>query len=505
MGDGALRRNLRAFSTSVFLRSFCVGLVAALGHPPFGVWILTLLAFAAAFYQLARVSDARAAFALGWGFGSGYFALSLSWIVEPFFVEPWRHGWMAPFAIVLLALGLGLFYAGAFWLAKRLRHSGWPVALSLTGAELLRAYVFTGFPWAMPGYVLVDQYAAQAAAYVGPHGLNLAFFAVAGGLAWSVINRINRYVGMALAVAAIAVFAVPMRAVDRASTPISDAARPVVRLVQPNAPQHQKWHPDYAGIFFERLVRYSRDGSERPDLIVWPETAVPVWLNTAADTLSIISNAAGDVPVVLGINRAQGARIFNAAVLLDAEGRVTATYDKHHLVPFGEYIPFGDVLSRFGLSGFASQSGDGFSPGPGPAVMDLGALGKALVLICYEAVFPQDVRGAPERPGFILHLTNDAWFGNISGPYQHLVQARMRAIESGLPVLRAANTGVSGVIDAHGRILASMALNTEGYLDVSLPKPHPATLYSKSGDVPLTIVVVLLLLGAQLTGRRKTH
>jgi apolipoprotein N-acyltransferase len=278
-----------------------------------------------------------------------------------------------------------------------------------------------------------------------------------------------------------------------------------VRLIQPNAPQHQKWDPQFAGIFFERLVQFTRAGEERPDLIVWPETAVPVWLHNAARTLGIISDAAGDVPVVLGINRAEGMRIFNAAVLMDAEGRVTQTYDKHHLVPFGEYIPLGNLLSKIGIQGLASRSGDGFSPGAGADVIDLGGLGKALVLICYEAVFPQDVRAAPVRPDFILHLTNDAWFGNFSGPYQHLAQARMRAIESGLPVLRAANTGVSAVIDAKGRVLHALPLNTEGYLDAVLPEPLPETLYAKSGDLPLTIVVVLLLLTALLRRRRETH
>ncbi|NKW92038.1 apolipoprotein N-acyltransferase, partial [Rhodobacteraceae bacterium R_SAG9] len=281
--------------------------------------------------------------------------------------------------------------------------------------------------------------------------------------------------------------------------------RPVVRLIQPNAPQHQKWDPQYAGLFFERLVQFTRAGDDRPDLIVWPETAVPVWLHNAANTLNIISGAAGDVPVVLGINRAEGLRIFNAAVLMDEDGRVTQIYDKHHLVPFGEYIPLGDLLSKVGIQGLASRNGDGFSPGAGADVLDLGALGKALVLICYEAVFPQDVRAAPERPSFILHLTNDAWFGNFSGPYQHLDQARMRAIESGLPVLRSANTGVSAVIDARGRVLDALALNTEGYLDAALPEARAKTFYAKTGDLPLTIVVVLLLLTALLLRRRETH
>mmetsp|Transcript_28374 Transcript_28374/g.52942 ORF Transcript_28374/g.52942 Transcript_28374/m.52942 type:complete len:502 (-) Transcript_28374:1286-2791(-) len=501
MADGALRRRLQVVPLKMLLRGGTLGAVAALGHPPFDLWLLTLLGFAAAFYQLMRVDAGRLAFVLGLGFGTGYFVLSLNWIVEPFFVDPWRHGWMAPFAITFLAAGLGLFFAVAFWSAKRLSVAGGAVVLTLTLAEVIRAYLFTGFPWAMPSYVLIDQGVAQGAAIVGPHGLNLLFFVVAWSLAWAVFSGERRDVWSVAALAMIAGLAVPVAS----PSPSISEERPVVRLIQPNAPQHQKWAPQYAGLFFERMVKFTRTGEERPDLIVWPETAVPVWLHNAANTLGIISGAAGDVPVVLGINRAEGRRIFNAAILMDSEGQVAETYDKHHLVPFGEYIPFGDWLSKIGIQGLASRDGGGFSRGAGADVLDLGALGKALVLICYEAVFPQDVRAAPERPAFILHLTNDAWFGNFSGPYQHLVQAQMRAIESGLPVLRAANTGISAVIDSQGRVLDALPLNTEGFLDVALPEASPKTLYAKGGDLPLVLVVVLLLLIALLLHRRKTH
>jgi len=501
MADGALRRRLQVVPFKMLLRGGTLGAVAALGHPPFDLWFLTLLGFAAAFYQLMRVDAGRLAFVLGLGFGTGYFVLSLNWIVEPFFVDPWRHGWMAPFAITFLAAGLGLFFAVAFWSAKRLSVAGGAVVLTMTLAEVVRAYLFTGFPWAMPSYVLIDQGVAQGAAIVGPHGLNLLFFVVAWSLAWAVFSGERRDVWSVAALAMIAGLAVPVAS----PSPSISEERPVVRLIQPNAPQHQKWDPQYAGLFFERMVKFTRTGEERPDLIVWPETAVPVWLHNAANTLRILSGAAGDVPVVLGINRAEGRRIFNAAILMDAEGQVAETYDKHHLVPFGEYIPFGDWLSKIGIQGLASRDGGGFSRGAGADVLDLGALGKALVLICYEAVFPQDVRATPERPAFILHLTNDAWFGNFSGPYQHLVQAQMRAIESGLPVLRAANTGISAVIDSQGRVLDALPLNAEGFLDVALPEASPKTLYAKGGDLPLVLVVVLLLLIALLLHRRKTH
>jgi len=500
MADGALRRRLQVVPLKMLLRGGTLGAVAALGHPPFDLWLLTLLGFAAAFYQLMRVDAGRLAFVLGLGFGTGYFVLSLNWIVEPFFVDPWRHGWMAPFAITFLAAGLGLFFAVAFWSAKRLSVAGGAVVLTLTLAEVIRAYLFTGFPWAMPSYVLIDQGVAQGAAIVGPHGLNLLFFVVAWSLAWAVFSGERRDVWSVAALAMIAGLAVPVAS----PSPSISEERPVVRLIQPNAPQHQKWAPQYAGLFFERMVKFTRTGEERPDLIVWPETAVPVWLHNAANTLGIISGAAGDVPVVLGINRAEGRRIFNAAILMDSEGQVAETYDKHHLVPFGEYMPFEWLFRQIEVGGLAARAEGGYASGPGPRLLDFGALGTALPLICYEAVFAHDVGRAPARPAFLMQLTNDAWFGSRSGPQQHLAQARMRAIEQGLPMIRAANTGISAVIDPAGRITDSLPLNTAGYLDAILPASVAPTLYSRTGDVPWAFLVLLGMIWAVFRRSRQS-
>lgn len=194
--------------------------------------------------------------------------------------------------------------------------------------------------------------------------------------------------------------------------------------------------------------------------------------------------------VIFGIQRGDGPRIYNSLVVLDDEGRQAGVYDKHHLAPFGEYVPFGEVMARFGIHGLAATTGNGFSAGPGAQVLQVGTLGKALPLICYEAVFTQDVLAAPERPDFLLQITNDAWFGTRSGPYQHLAQARMRAIEQGLPMMRSANTGVSAMIDPLGRVSKALPLGTAGYVDAPLFLPHTATVYSRLGDVP---VLVLLL------------
>jgi apolipoprotein N-acyltransferase len=275
-------------------------------------------------------------------------------------------------------------------------------------------------------------------------------------------------------------------------------------LVQPNAAQRDKWDPDKAPLIFERALDLTRAPSDAPiALTIWPETSLPDILNYADDLTAQVTEAAGLSPVVIGANRFEGPRLYNSAVLLNAQGEALSIYDKHHLVPFGEYLPFGELFKRFGYYGMAASEGRGFSAGEGALTMDLGALGRALPLICYEVVFPQDVRSGSERPDMLMQITNDAWFGDFSGPYQHLVQAQMRSLEMGLPMVRAANTGVSAKIDARGRIIAQLPLNEAGYLDVKRQDPLPQTLYAWVGDAPVLAFLLLGLLGYAATRPRE--
>jgi len=472
-----------------------LGAVGAMGLAPVGAWPVSLLALVLLPALLAACSTPRAAALTGWAFGAGWFAHALFWIVEPFFVEPERYGWMAPFALVFMAGGLALFWGLAAWAAHRAaptpagRIGALIVTLSL--AEFARAYLLTGFPWAAPAQIWADTPAAQLLAWIGPQGLGLATLAIAlpPGLA---LARGRGARGLALAGLPAAAFAVATLAAA-APGPSAESTGATVRLVQPNAPQHQKWDPAHIPVFFNRQIAFT-EAAPRPDLIVWPESAVPVPLNDAAPTLARIAEAAGGAQVVLGIQRFEGWRVFNSLIRLDGTGAVAGLYDKHHLVPFGEYVPFGDLAARFGLYGFAAQEGQGYSAGPGPRLLDLGPLGPALPLICYEAVLPQDVTGAPTRPRLLLQVTNDAWFGTHSGPYQHLAQARMRAIEQWLPLVRAANTGVSALIGPHGEVIRAIPLGQAGFVDAPLPAPLPPTLYARTGDWP--VFLLLLIAGA---------
>ncbi|HEY0213562.1 MAG TPA: apolipoprotein N-acyltransferase [Paenirhodobacter sp.] len=284
----------------------------------------------------------------------------------------------------------------------------------------------------------------------------------------------------------------------RLNAPDAPRAQPVnLRLVQPNATQALKWDPDHQLEFFYRHLDLTAQaplpGQPRPDLVIWPETAVPFLLNRAGEGLDIIAEAANGIPVALGVQRSDGARYYNSLAVLGADGQVQSVYDKVHLVPFGEYMPFGDVLAKVGISAFAAQHGNGYTAGSAETVLDLGPLGRVEPLICYESIFPQDIRRAPGRADWIMLVTNDAWFGNISGPWQHLAQARLVAIEFGLPVARAANTGVSAMIDAKGRIIAELGMNRQGVIDAALPPALAVTPYARSGDWPVIAVIAGLV------------
>lgn len=475
------------------------GVVAAFGQAPYDLPLAMFLGIGAVLWLAQhRVSPWEVALT-GWAFGTGYFAHALQWIVSPFMVDVARHGWMAPFALLFMAAGLALFWGGAFWLARRLSSRMlWFLAVTWPAMELLRAYIFTGFPWAMFSQAMVDTPLAPILAWGGPYVLNLIVMIASAGVAIAAAKGWI-YVVVVAALFGAGLYGLPdlsQRAV------LTDHW---VRLIQPNAPQHEKWDPERIPEFFERQLGFTAapaaDG-ETPDLILWPETAIPWSLQYAQTPLAQIAEAGGSATVALGVLRRDDLRLYNAMAVLNQSGGVAQTYDKHHLVPFGEYLPFGSLLAKLGIYGLAAEQGAGYSVGPGAQVLDFGPLGKALPLICYEAVFPHDVNAAPERPDFIMQLTNDAWFGRGAGPEQHLAQARMRAIEQGLPVARTANTGISAMIDPYGRVIASLPLNQPGFIDAPLPAPLAPTLYSRAGDLPFAGFVILCCAVFGLRARR---
>ncbi|MFC3118566.1 apolipoprotein N-acyltransferase [Jhaorihella thermophila] len=464
-----------------------------------GAWPLTLLGLAVLPALLTAAATPWQAAMLGWAFGAGYFLRALTWLVEPFFVDPDRYAWMAPFALGADGRGLALFWSAAFWGAHRFgRTAGgrlWLLAVALGLAELARAYLFTGFPWAGLAQVWVDTPVAQLLAWIGPHGLGLATLVVGLAMGHAVALRRGARAVIFRPVPGPGVGAGGARG-GRGAARACDHGQDRPSGPAKCAAGSQVGSRMDSGLFPPPARLYRRRAT--PDLIVWPESAVPVLLEEAGPAFEAIARAARGVPVAVGIQRTEGARFYNSLAVLDETGAVAGVYDKHHLVPFGEYVPFGDLAARFGLRGLAAQLGNGYSAGPGPRLLRIGALGTALPLICYEAVFAQDVQAAPERPDFLLQVTNDGWFGTNSGPWQHLAQARMRAIEQGLPMVRVANTGISAMIDPLGRITASLALGRAGYLDAALPAPLPPTLYARTGDWTALAVMLTAMIGVML-------
>ncbi|MEM6387461.1 MAG: apolipoprotein N-acyltransferase [Pseudomonadota bacterium] len=474
--------------------------MAALGHAPFHLWYVAFAGFAAVFWAVSQAGSRGHAFRLGWLAGVAYFAVALHWIVEPFLVDAATHGWMAPGALVLLAGGLALFWGLAGWSAylvvgRSTSRAAFSFAVTLVACELLRGHAFTGFPWATPAYIWTETPVRMASAYLGTYGLTFATLLCAASVATARTRRLNGAVAL---VAIVALFgAGQFRTTDGSVQ--TELGR--VGIVHPNVPQTEKWVRTEVPEHIDRMLTLTRslaEPDEDVDMIVWPEVSVVYPLDTAGPVLTAASAAAQEIPVMLGINRREDEDWYNALIELDGDGSVVETYDKVHLVPFGEYIPF-----RLGfLRAMAATSSNGFSAGEAVRLLDT-PLGKALPLICYEGIFPGHVFQAKARADYILLVTNDAWFGTFAGPFQHLDQARFRAAEQGLPVVRAANAGVSTVIDRYGNYSQSLGLNDIG----SLSQPvvtGPPTLYARTGDLPLYILLVLTLGALTMTKSRNS-
>ena len=475
-----------------------LGAIAALGHEGWAGGLLALLVGCVCAF-LITPERRRTAFAFGWLFGLGYFGVMLRWIVEPFLVDVARHGWMAPFVILFMAGGLALFWAAAFWMARHIAGARPSVMVwlpvTLATAELARGHVFTGFPWGLPSYVVIGGLGDIWFALIGPYGATFAVLAIAGALAYF-LHRRAIFIVPLLGTVVLATFALSL---SQATT--MPQTGQTVRLIQPNAPQHLKWDPDWMGMFFNRALDQTRAG-DAPDVVIWPETSIPTLLEYADPLIADMATAARGAPIVAGIQRRDVNDYYNAAILIDGPSTVSVISDKAHLVPFGEYIPLAHLLEPLGLGTLVDQVA-GFSRGTGDGMMQTDGLGLARVLICYEGIFPEEMQRGSQRADVLLIITNDAWFGKGAGPRQHLVQAQARAIEQGLPVIRAANTGISAVIDARGRIIDALDLNEAGYLDVLVPGPLPPTVYARTGDWPLAVLLMTVIgLGVARTRRK---
>ena len=486
----------------------CLGALTVLTLPPFSFLILAPATYGALFSILRGLRPFRAA-VTGWTFGLGYFAGGIFWIAESFFVDADRFGLLAIPAVAGLSALLAFFPAlasFAFAVLARSRLSeglAGPLlfATCWTAAEWLRGHVLTGFPWNLSSYALVEyEPLRQPAAWIGSYGLGFLFVFLVVLPAHLISSRNSiRPWGIVLTLGVAASFWGAGQ--TRLWLGIEEPTNITVRIVQGNVPQQDKWRPELREETVSRYIELSSQG-DVPDIVLWPETAYPGFLDEVEADRQRIMRALPQARILITgvLDRAaadEDTLYFNTVQAYDPGGRNIAGYAKHKLVPFGEYVPFREWLPFERLT---TGLGD-FTPGPGPRSFALPAVPLVGIAICYEIIFPGHVVDDAIRPDWIFNATNDAWFGTSIGPEQHLSAARMRAVEEGLPVLRAANTGISAVIDARGRVLASLGLEQTGVLDLLLPPALPRTLYARFGDwtlLPLVFTCWFLFVGLRV-------
>ncbi len=497
------------------LAAFILGILSVLAFAPVHAWPVLFFTFGGLMWLLdgcyaqhARLGERlKAAGVVGFCFGFGYFLAGFYWIAEAFLVEPWRHGWLLPLVMTALPGGMALFFAAAAALAMLLWMPGagraFALAIGFGLAEFARGHVLTGLPWNLVGYALLGSLPLmQLASLLGVYALSVLavlLFAAPAAIFAPPESRLRGGKGTA----ALAGFLILLLAIgygwgeQRLAVADVQSTDLRLRIVQANIDQADKWRPENSGEIFADYLDLTRSGGpsglDGIDVVIWPETAVPFLLADAPEALSAIGAVLpAGTTLLVGSARlveerdAQDAlirnRVYNSLLVIDDGGSVVGSYDKIHLVPLGEYLPFQDFLESLGMMQLTGVRG-GFSVGQGPRLLTVPGAPPATPLICYEIIFPHEITESGTRPGWLLNVTNDAWFGSSAGPYQHFHQAQVRAVEQGLPVVRAANTGISAVIDPYGRVRAEIGLGKRGVIDADLPKFSPQTPYSQFGII----------------------
>jgi apolipoprotein N-acyltransferase len=501
--------------------ALAAGALSSFAMAPFNAWPVLFLTFPVAVWLIdgaaaGRLRGVPAAAMTGFWFGLGYFVPGLYWIGYAFLVDAAAFAWLLPFAVLGLPAYLALFTAFGFALARLLwtRDASRVLALAigLTVAEWLRGHVLTGFPWNAFGYALTEPLAlAQTASLIGIWGLTFLAIAIFASPAVLIDGRSRGRAPWIAPVAALALLLAMgiFGAVRLSLHPTRTVADVKLRIMQPNLQQDAKFNYTAKAEVMQKYLTLSdrasgpgSTGVRDASILIWPESAFPFFLTREADAMAEIADllAKGSTVLITGSVRAPdeppGTRItraYNSIYVIDHDGSVLSLYDKLHLVPFGEYLPFQNLMEYLGFEQLTKIQG-GFIPGTVRHTLPIPNAPRALPLICYEAIFPGAAATHEDRPGWIVNLTNDGWFGISTGPHQHLQQARLRAIEQGLPLVRAANTGISAVIDPLGRIVAELGLGIEGVLDSTLPAAIPPTVYARTGNIPAAILLAAALL-----------
>ena len=500
----------------LFLIALATGALSAFAFQPVGWWPLMIIAIAVLCELVSRAGTLRRTLVIGWAFGVGQFLIGLNWIATAFTYQAAMPAWLGWIAVVLLALYLAVYPMIAAGLAWRFgKKNKLALVLALAGAwticEWLRATMFTGFAWNPIGVTLVDTHILSISSLIGTYGLS-ALVGLAGGTLWLLSQR-QWQEGGGLVILILLTHFLPRPIIET-----NEAALKPIRIVQPNIGQQLKWIPGYEQIAAAKLSKLSTLKDQRQELIFWPEAAVtePLSDNRPGAATYIVeerSEAAKEVSnrdllLTCGIairsrDRRNVDGAANSIFVLGPGGKFVGRYDKAHLVPYGEYLPMRPLLSAIGLSRLAPGDLD-FQPGPGPQSLALPeGWGTAGFQLCYEIIFSGHVVDPHHRPDFIFNPSNDAWFG-AWGPPQHLAQARLRAAEEGIPVVRSTPTGISALIDARGEIIDSIPLGKAGIIWGYLPPSMPPTLFGRLGNaIPLALGFLLLIAAIALDRRAR--
>jgi len=500
--------------------ALALGAVAALALPPLGLWPVLFVAVPLFLAMLEATAKARSALVLGWAYGWGYFIVAFHWIGYAFLVDAKTYLWMMPFAVGGLSAAMAVYWGLAAAAVRLMRLRGIGAVLGfaawLAAMEWLRGHLFTGFPWAAPG-LAVDGMGglAQLAAIVGMTGLTLLLTLWSGLgaiLVWPAPGR-HRIIAGVLLMLLPAAWSYGWLRGNAAGNDVVPGV--TLRIVQPALAQDEKWREDNSRAIFDTLKELSSAPTKmRPrgiaevSHVIWPESAVPFFIDESPVAKAELAPLLGGRTVLItgALRRdppaGDGAEtaVHNSIITFDGNAYPVARYDKWRLVPGGEFLPLAWLLEPLGFRRVVTVPGN-FEPGRGPITIAVPNAPGAAMLVCYEAIFPHDLIDPLHRPGFIVNVTNDGWFGTSTGPYQHLAQVRLRAIEQGLPVVRAANTGISAIIDSYGRIRGKLDLMTHGVVDGDLPQAIAPPPYARFGDAMLAALAAMTLgLAALLNG-----
>ena len=474
--------------------AFILGVFATLALPPTYVFPLLFLVFPPLVWLLNGAPHKQSAFAVGWWFGFGFFSFGLYWIGNALLVFASNFAWLLPFVSAGLPAFLAIFCGVATllaWFTKGNFRRAVGLSLAWVAGEWLRGHILTGFPWNLIGYAWAgNEGLIQISALLGIYGVSLAaVFSACIPAALADSRKPLRIMALAITLPLLIwVGGTARLSFAQATTYVKDVG---LRIVQSDIPQREKWATAYQEGNLRKFLKLSH--KNRPNWVthvIWPETAATFFPSANPNLRRALSAIipSGGLLITGAPRRVNDSRqVANAMVALNEKGQIIAHYDKFHLVPFGEYVPLANLLPIDKIT----HGKKGFTPGPGIQTISIFGLPSFSPLICYEVIFPGHVTDKTQRPAWLLNLTNDAWYGLSAGPHQHLAQARVRAVEEGLPMIRAAYTGISAIIDPHGRILQQQPLNYAGFIDTRLPKDITATPYASWGDIPFHAILLI--------------